>query len=247
MKNRTWLLLSLLMLTAACQDDNEPANSITTDEAALIVSSSLASNTSGVSAVTGKAADVTVDMLAANAGGRRAACGLSQNVDLSGSSPDGAVIAYSYDFSYKFKLNCNEESQPSDVSVNLSYSGSFDAPKLSAEHSGLAELGVTGLEDAQSEFLLNGLYKRSGSFEHKEKEQSGSSTVEITLSDVVVDKQAHKIISGTGTYALSGNIPGKGEFNYNGSIVFDGLGAVIDVKGAKFNANLNNGEVSIEN
>ena len=247
-KNKAWLFLSMLVLAVGCQNDDEPANAISSDEAALLISSSLASNTSGVSFVSGKSAEVTNGLLADNAGGRVAACGLSQNVDLSGSSPDGAAVTYSYDFSYKFKLNCNTESLPADVSVNLSYSGAFDGPKLAAEHTGLAELVVTGLEETTTDFALNGMYKRSGSFENKELGKSGNSTIEVTLKDVVIDKQTRKIVSGTGTYALSGTVPDKGDFSYSGSIVFDGADfADLDVKGAKFSANLKNGEVSKKN
>jgi hypothetical protein len=244
-KNKAWLFLSMFAVTVACQDDDEPANSITTEEAAIIISSSLASNTSGVSFVSNKSANVTEDLLADNAAGRIAACGLSQNLDLSGASPDGATTTYSYDFSYKFKLNCNTESLPSDVSVNLSYSGMFDAPKLAAEHSGIAELTVSGLEEAVTEFLLNGLYKRSGSFENKVDVKSGNSSVEITLKDVVINKQTHQIISGTGTYLLSGSVPEKGDFNFSGEIAFQGADAAeVNVKGEKFSSNLKNGEVS---
>lgn len=244
-KNKAWLFLSMFAVAVACQDDEEPANSITSEEAAVIVSSSLAANSSGVSFVSGKTADVTEDLLADNAGGRVAACGLSQNLDLSGSSPDGATTTYSYDFSYKFKLNCNSESMPSAVSVNLSYSGAFDAPKLSAEHSGIAELGVSGLEETVADFLLNGLYKRSGSFEDKAAVKSGSSSVEITLKDVAINKQTHQIISGSGTYVISGTVPDKGAFNYTGDITFLGADtAELNVKGDKFTTNLKNGEVS---
>jgi hypothetical protein len=244
-KNKAWLFLSMLSIAVACQDDDEPVNSITSEEAAVIVSSSLASNSSGVTFVSGKTADVTEDLLADNAGGRVAACGLSQNLDLSGASPDGATTTYSYDFSYKFKLNCNTESLPSDVSVNLSYSGAFDAPKLAAEHSGIAELGVSGLEEAATDFLLDGLYKRSGSFENKAAVKSGSSSVEITLKDVTINKETHQILSGTGTYVITGTVPDKGDFNYSGDITFQGADvAELNVKGDKFTTNLKNGEVS---
>ena len=244
-KNKVWLLLSMFAFVIACQDDDEPVNSITSQEAAVIVSASLASNTSGVSFVSGKAANVTEDLLEDNAGGRIAACGLSQNLDLSGSSPDGATVSYSYDFSYKFILSCNTESKPAAVSVDLSYSGDFDAPKLAAEHSGIAELDVTGLEEATEDFLLNGLYKRSGSFENKEALKSGSSVVEITLKDVTIDKVSHQIISGTGTYLVSGSVPEKGDFKYTGAIIFQGADAAeLNVNGEKFHANLKNSEVS---
>jgi len=243
-KNKAWLFFSMFAVAVACQED-EPANSITAEEAAIIISSSLASNTSGVSFVSGKSADVTEDLLADNAGGRVAACGLSQNLDLSGASPDGATTTYSYDFSYKFKLNCNTESQPSAVSVDLSYSGEFDAPKLAAEHSGIAELDLTRLEEVATDFLLNGLYKRSGSFENKEQVKSGNSSVEITLKDVMINKETHQITSGSGTYVIKGNVPDKGDFNYTGDITFQGADAAeLNVKGEKFTSNLKNGEVS---
>ncbi|HMG91453.1 MAG TPA: hypothetical protein VK589_15435 [Chryseolinea sp.] len=247
-KNKAWVFLSMFAIAVGCQDDDEPANSITSEEAAVIVSSSLAANTSGVSFVSGKAADVTEDLLEDNAGGRVAACGLSQNLDLSGASPDGAAITYSYDFSYKFKLSCNTESEPSEVSVNLSYSGEFDAPKIAADHSGIAELDVTGLEAATEEFLFNGLFKRSGSFENKEQAHSANSSIEITLKDVTVKKGTHQIQAGTGTFVVKGNVPSKGDFNYTGSITFLGAdSAELNVSGNKFTANLKSSEVTKKN
>lgn len=247
-KNKAWLFLSMFAIAVACQDDDEPANSITSEEAAVIISSSLAANTSGLSFVSSKSADVTEDLLEDNSGGRVATCGLSQNLDLSGESPDGAAITYNYDFSYKFKLNCNTESEPSEVSVNLSYSGEFDAPKVAAEHSGIAELDVTGLDAVTEEFLLNGLFKRSGSFENKELVQTANSSVEITLTDLTIDKVTHQILSGTGTFVLTGDVPSKGNFNYSGDITFLGAdSAELNVNGDKFTANLKNSEVSKKN
>lgn len=247
-KNKAWLFLSMFAIAVACNDDDGPTNSITSEEAAVIISSSLAANTSGLSFVAGKSVDVTEDLLADNAGGRVAACGLSQNLDLSGKSPDGATVTYSYDFSYKFKLNCSGESEPSDVSINLSYSGEFDAPKLAAEHSGVAELDVTGLESTAEEFLLGGLFKRTGSFENKEQANSANSTVELTLKDVTIDKGTHKIVSGTGTFLLNGSVPSKGNFNYTGNITFLGSdNAELTVNGEKFSANLKSSEVSKKN
>jgi hypothetical protein len=231
------------MLGLACQDE-EPSNAISGEEAAVLVSASLASNTAGVASVSSKSADVTDDLLTEHAGGRVAVCGISQNVDLSGSSPDNAALSYSYDFSYKFKLNCMEE-MPSDVSVDVSYSSVFETSKLAADHTGVAELDVSGLEEVETEYLLNGLYKRSGSFSNKELEKSGSCSIEITLTDVVVDKTTRKIVSGSGTYSLQGTIPEKGAFNYQGSVTFDGGDqATINVSSTPFKANLISGEVA---
>ncbi|MBL0742060.1 hypothetical protein [Chryseolinea lacunae] len=247
MKNHKALLFLTVFaaLTACNNDDDAPVNSITTDEAAVIVSSSLASNTSGVSFVSDKTTGVTEDLLKDNAGGRVNACGVSQNIAFSGSSPSGATVTFSYDFSYKFRLECNDQNAPSLVSVDLSYSGAFDGPKLKASHSGVSELDVTGLADTTKNFLLNGQYKRSGSFENKEQAKSGSSTVEITLTTLVVNKVTHKIVSGTGTYLIEGSVPSKGDFKYTGDITFQGNdAALLIVGGENFTLNLKNGEVS---
>src|SRR6218665_3724397 len=104
-KMNGWLALCLLAFAMACNDDDDkPANAITSEEAAVIVSSSFASNTSGVAFVAGESADATEDMVEENEAGRVAACGISKNLNLSGESPNGAAITWSYDFSYKFKL-----------------------------------------------------------------------------------------------------------------------------------------------
>jgi len=249
--NKAFLFLTVLAAATACNKDNdsEPANSITTDEAAVIVSSSLASNTSGFTSVSAKASGVTEDLLADNAGGRVDACGVSQNIAFSGSSPAGDTTnVYSYDFSYKFRLVCNDDNTPKEVSIDLSFSGSFDGPKLKASHTGVSELDVTALADTTKSFLLNGLYKRSGSFENKEKKTAGNSSIEITLTDLVLDKHSHKIISGKGTYTITGTVPGKGDFSYTGDITFEGNdAAILDVRGDKFDVDLKAGDVNKKN
>jgi hypothetical protein len=243
LKKRIWLFLSLCILGVACQED-EPANAITGEEAAVLIASSLASNTSGVNSVSSKSTDVTDDLLTEHEGGRVAVCGISQNIALSGESPANAAISYDYDFSYKFILNCNEEELPSEVSVDVSYSSAFETSKLGAEHSGVAELAVTGLEGSETEYVLDGLYKRSGSFTNKELEKTGSCSVEITITSVVVDKITHKIISGSGSYDLQGAVPDKGTFSYQGSVVFDGADqASINVSNVVYKANLITGDV----
>src|SRR6185295_17500097 len=99
------------------------------------------------------------------------------------------------DFSYRFRLNCTTDEAPESITVSLSYNGAFDGPKLAVEHSGLSELEVKGLAKAETNFLMNGFYKRNGSFEIKEGEKkSGSGNIEITITDVVVSKETHKIV-----------------------------------------------------
>jgi autotransporter translocation and assembly factor TamB len=238
------VLLSLLLVTAfaACEDDSEKPQAISSEEAAAIMSASLASNSSGVSSVAKQSSEVTADAVDQNSGGRTQACGFSQNVSLSGSSPLGAAIQFSYDFSYKFLLSCSEET-PESMSVDLSYSGDFDGPKLSSEYSGTSEVDVTGLSQEEASFMINGFYKRSGSFSTKGDEiKSGSGSVNITIDEIAVDKDTHKIVSGTATLVIEGTISGKGTYKYNGTVTFNAdMDAELNIKGKKFSVNLETG------
>jgi hypothetical protein len=247
MKKSILLFLSVLTVFVACKDeDAETPNAISSKEAAVMVGSSFASNSSGVSFVSRESANKSEDMLEDHANGRIATCGVSQSIDLAGASPVGGTITWSYDFSYNFRLNCNTEQLPDNIAVNLNYNGDFDGPKLAFQHSGLSELTLEGLEESAPGFLMAGLYKRSGSFEIKEGEKkSGSSSIDITITNVAIDKTTHKITSGSSSFILTGSVSGKGTFKYEGTVEFSGSDAAqLTIKNEVFLLNLNDGSVT---
>jgi hypothetical protein len=247
MKKGILLFLSVLTAFAACKDEEaETPNAISSNEAAVMVGSSFASNSSGVSFVSRESANKSEDILEDHANGRVATCGVSQSIDLAGASPVGGTITWSYDFSYNFRLNCNAEELPDNIAVDLTYNGNFTSPKLNFEHSGLSDLKLKGLEEAAPNFLMNGLYKRSGSFEIKEGEKkSGSSSIDITVTNVAIDKTTHKIASGSSSFLLTGSVSGKGTFKYEGTVEFTGSDAAqLKIKSEVFLLNLNDGSVT---
>ncbi|NJM26509.1 MAG: hypothetical protein HC859_14560 [Bacteroidia bacterium] len=243
--NRILLSTILTGAVVACDDDSEKPQAITTEEAAEIMATSVASNSSGVASVFDQSAEVTSDAVGSSSGGRIQECGFSQNLSLSGASPIGSVVQFSYDFSYKFLLACNGDDVPTSMKVNLSYSGMFDGPQLTTEHTGTSELTVEGLEAEADNFSMNGYYKRSGSFEWKDDEpKSGSGSVDVTVDDVAVEKATHKLASGTVTVNIEGTVAGKGSYSYTGTVTFDGTAtATLNVKGTKFAVNLTTGVV----
>ncbi len=246
MKKSIWLFLSIMAAFVACKDEEVDApNAISAEEAAVMVGSSFASNSSGLYFVSKESAKKSQDILKDNAGGRVATCGVSQSVDLSGTSPVGGTTTWSYDFGYNFSLNCNAEELPDNIKVNLSYRGAFDGPKLAFEYSGLSELELKGLEESSEDFLANGFFKRSGSFEIKHgNKKAGSSSTDITFTDVSIDKSTHKIVSGSSSFLLTGSVSGKGTFRYEGTVVFDGDDtANVKIKSEIFLLNLIDGKV----
>src|SRR5688572_24783006 len=84
MKKSAWLFVSMMVAFVACKDDEEAPNAISSEEAAVMMSSSLASNSSGVAFVSKEAANESEDIMEHNSSGRVASCGVSQNIDLSG-------------------------------------------------------------------------------------------------------------------------------------------------------------------
>ena len=246
-KRSVWLFASVMAAFVACDDDDnkEQPQAITTEEAAVMASSSLASNSSGIAATSQQSADGAEDVMASNESGRVAACGVSQNIDLSGSSPNGATIIWSYDFSYKFRLNCTDEA-PKSISVDLSYNGTYDGPRAKFDHSGVSQVDVTGLAKTDDNFVLAGSYKRSDSFSIKEGEKkSGSSSIDYTITAINVDKEGHDIVDGTAKFVLKGTVTGKGEFNYEGNVNFKGNDrAELQIKGETYIVNTISGEVS---
>jgi hypothetical protein len=128
MKKSAWLFVSMMAAFVACKDDDEAPNAITSDEAAVMMSSSLASNSSGFSFVSKETANKSEDIADENSSGRVATCGTSQNIDLSGASPLGGSITWSYDFSYNFRLNCTTAEAPESIAVSISYNGALMVP-----------------------------------------------------------------------------------------------------------------------
>ncbi len=249
MKKSIWILASMLTVFVACKDDDaDVPNAISSEEAAVMVGSSFASNSAGVYFVSKESASKSEDILEENANGRIATCGVSQTIDLSGASPVGGAITWSYDFNYTFRLNCNTEELPDNITVALTYNGNFDGPKLAFEHSGLSELALTGLEESDDHFVLDGIYKRSGSFEIKEGEKkTGSSSIEITLTAVEIDKSTHTITSGSSSFLLQGSVSSKGSFKYSGTVEFNGNDtAKLKIKSETFLVNLNDGNVTAQ-
>jgi hypothetical protein len=71
--------------------------------------------------------------------------------------------------------------------------------------------------------VVNGEYKSSGSFQSKaDTTYSGSSSVDIVISNLTISRPLRVIKSGSATIAVSGSTPKHGSFSYTGTLVFTG-------------------------
>ncbi|MBW4890708.1 hypothetical protein KXQ82_13330 [Mucilaginibacter sp. HMF5004] len=231
----------LLLAVGACSKTNNDVvdTSVTTDDAATIMASSMSSNSGGMVSAS---ADVTVNaQLTFNA---NPGCGGTKTYQFSRQSPQGASISYSYAFSYTHTLNC-VNNLPDNVSSTATSTGSFDGPSLSSNDSGTSTFTVGGLASAATAYNLSGSYKRAGSFAKKTGNMNqGNSSVDITVSSLVIPKASGTIASGNATFNLSGS-SNKGSFNFSGTVTFTGNNqANLVVNGTAYVVNLLNGNAT---
>jgi len=72
---------------------------------------------------------------------------------------------------------------------------------------------------------------------------SSTSTVDVTLSNILINKSNKTITSGTATVTVSGSNTKNGSFNFTGSITFNGNGkATVTLNGTVYIVNLVTGE-----
>jgi len=231
----------LLLTTFACSDDNSDTTAVANDEAADMISTSISSNSGGM---TSAIDDATVTTNT-NGGARTATCGYAESKDASKASVAGASITYSFIYHYDYALTCTT-AIPTTMTSNLSYTGSVDAPRMSAQSAGTGNLTVKTLDATFTYFTINGAYVRTGSFVSKVRNKNTSnSTITFTLTDVTVDKTSRMITGGTASVTITETVTGKGDFSYSGTIVFKGnkVGE-LDINGTKYSVNLETGDVT---
>ncbi|MDB5115219.1 MAG: hypothetical protein JWQ79_711 [Mucilaginibacter sp.] len=129
---------------------------------------------------------------------------------------------------------------------SYSYSGSFNGPKLSSSNSGSSNLNVGGLLRADSVIILNGQYTQAGSFKSKvDTTNAGSNNVNLSISNLYIQKHLRLIKSGSASITVTGNVPKKGNFSFTGTIVFNSDNtAKLTLNGTVYIINLTTGIVT---
>ncbi|MEL6195308.1 MAG: hypothetical protein AAFR66_24850 [Bacteroidota bacterium] len=237
------LVLSLLAF-ASCTDNEETpsANSeITTEEAAEIVGTSLASSSAGLDEVTVEVAETSEEMATET---NFDPCGVQRDTAYSISSPSGAAISYSGDLSYDFGVGCVGD-VPQTFSYEVAYSSIFDAPRMASSNTGSSSLSLESLSNDYIIFEVNGSYTRTGSFDSKIfNKTSSNASVTFNLNDLVVDLNDKRINGGSATFTLAGSTARGNTFNMTGDVSFDGQGnALISIDGQRFTLDLATGDM----
>jgi hypothetical protein len=243
MKTLRLSIVAMLLLGAvACKKSSGTLPSlngnVTVDDAADMVAGSLSLNSNGV-------ADVSTDvtLTASNFASTHVPCGTIRADSISRQSQPGATYAYSYKLNYKYTVVCDTADHPDSLSSSLIYSGTYSGSNMSSSNSGSSIFMVSGLGSTSSDFVINGEYKRAGSFSSKiDTAKHGDNNIDIVVKALTLKRPLRNIVSGTATISITGDVPNKGSFSYNGTLVFNGNGtATLTINGTVYTINLATG------
>jgi len=235
------LVAMLLIGAVACKKSNgtlPPVSNVTNDEAADMVAGSLSLNSNGVASLS---ADASLN--AAVIINTPGACGTIRSDSISRQSKPGDPVTYNYNLKYSFTVNC-DGGRPDSLLSTLTYSGSFSGPNLSSSNSGSSVFMVNGLLPRFTDFVINGEFKRAGSFSSKiDTAHHGNSNIDIVINSLTVEKSSRTIVSGNAAISITGDVPKKGSFTYTGTLVFNGNGtATLTLNGTVYIINLESGD-----
>jgi hypothetical protein len=230
---KTSILALLLLAAISCKKDNSTSATaaVTSDQAADIAASSLASNSGGISSMTddisANAAIVTsISGKTVNSVGvtsEKQACGTTLT-DSTTRSSTNSEVTYNYFVKYSHTLNCNVNNAPDNIINALIYHGDFSNPRISTTATGTANATIAGLSLTATNFVINGEYKRAGTFTSEVgNKANGNSNLDIVVTNLTLSKPARKIVSGTATITMSG-VAGKKSYSFTGTITFNGDG-----------------------
>jgi hypothetical protein len=242
-KIQTSIILLLIIGVVSCKKNDSAtmpatANSVSSDQFATITTGSLAANSSGL---TSNFDDITTALIVIKQG-----CGttVTDSTTQSGSS-NGAT--YNYLLKYTHTLTCNESNQQDNIQYDLKYNGHFDGPAMSSLDTGTSTFKIAGFTPHAQTYLINGEYKRSSAFTMKTGEKvSGTSTVDIVVTSLLITKTTRMITGGGATITVTVTVP-KGKSTYSAPVTFNGDGtATVTINGTKYSINLLTGVVTAQ-
>lgn len=229
-------------LLACNKGNNSQPNANSTDEAADLVTASLSTNSQGgalnsysdVSA--SSETRVNIDSL----------CGTvwTDSVKRGVAAAPGYNYYNTYQALYTYALNCTNGVFNHSATITSAYTGSFANSSLSSSFTGSANFTIAGLGKTYTNYIINGEYKRSGTFQSKtDTSYHGTHNIDIVVSNLTLIKPLNVIkTGGKASFTISGNMPSKGSFNYTGTIVFNGdENATLTVNGTVYLINLADG------
>lgn len=234
-------LLGALLLQG-CKKDDEKKQAISNDEAAELVGLALSSETGGSS---GQFTDAIAFLATAPAvdtkKGMEDFCDWS--VDTSNTfslNGVGRTLEVNYHYTFGFD-DCTfgiPQKFEFDANNSIIYNGTYYASTATAK----SNWDITDF--LATELTLNGSYSYEGSQTYKLSQRTITSKVNISFTDVKINKMNFTPQSGTAQVDISGTTTNMGAFTFSGTLTYKNDGtATLKINGETYTVNLTNGTV----
>ncbi|TSJ44079.1 hypothetical protein FO440_07860 [Mucilaginibacter corticis] len=205
---------------------------LTQDQAVDLAVSSMAGSTYGFASVANSEASSAISMNNISTDGGKTINAIDPNTlyqkcgttvaDSLASAGTANSITYSSLYKFARTLNCTADNIGTNVVDNITFKGSFTAPKLKSTDYGTSKITITGLASTATQYTVSGTYNRIGSFTTLGGQKYyGTSNVTLTSSNVLFTKPGGILISGTASAVITGS-SNYGKFSYKGIFKFIG-------------------------
>lgn len=204
--------VALLALTVSCRKNRKPAMS--EEDAVEVISNSVGSSDNGVSSE-------AIDAIAFKTNPNANTCGFIDTVIITRSNATTATRHYNYTVNSIREVVC-QNNQPFEFKITSSFSGNYVGPKLESSGSGTYNGSLSEINSSATEYHYVGSTSRTGNGTVKTK-RGGEVDSELSLSsDVYIDKTSEMITRGTTTFSLTGNGSKGRDFEYTGTVTYNG-------------------------
>lgn len=251
MKKLLLFTAATLLLLSSCKKEDD-TNSATPLEAAEIIGNTFSNESGGATAFIESSVQTTANDNAY----LRTLSTTIPIVDTTfsnslASQDQTRTFTYSWDFSINLKLNPTTYGLDTLISQHT-YTGTYTGPYATSTHSGNGKCYYTNLGTGtypnitvNTNWTMNGTYHREGTFTKIASGKVFTHQTNITFTNVVVNKNTKKIVSGTATITFSGSITNQGDFSYTGTLTFNGNGTgTLTVGGKTYTVTLSDGTLN---
>ena len=228
--------MSLIACDKNEEDTPQPEIEVSEEEAVAVVERAITANTQGVGAELEDAVYLA-DQYAET----------SELLSPCGEAFDSTLIYYidqgnlsaTYTIDWAWLLTCNALGIPLAIDYQRNTTGQYESLRMYSADSASSNWSVSNLIQGEN-YILEGSYIRQGTQQSKVGNQSSfSSTLEIGVNNLQIDKATKHIQNGMASFTLSITGPNSNTPLIEGDIIFNGDGtATITINGNTYTVNL---------
>lgn len=231
-------LFTTFSMTSCSNDDSSSTTDVQEEEAVDAIENSLKTDTNGMAKSMTTAVEYAEDEnLYTSAPNLN--CG-QLYTDSYTENYSSTNYTYNYSASCNYQLSCTTEGAVQSFSYEANRAGDYDTPRMSSDDEAVSNWAITGLEASNTTAFFNGTYTRTGTQVSKVRNQNTfSSTLTYSLSNIAVNKTTHQIASGSASVTFTGVSSTGNQYTYNGTITFNGDNtATLVINGNTYTINL---------